>query len=377
MSHLSNGLFGAQNIYDPYFTTNPVTRLSFLRQSNTLLQKASQHPSAKYLCLQNFNPLRTKEGSLQYLPYDAVRPIVGEPYGQSEAEETKNFNSSSRKPILVFLGLDLEAKTAGVNLDSYSGIPYFALDLSRQDEATISSLASSGSSFVPTRVELGFSYQESSIYAQARSFIDWNQRNAFCSSCGSPTLSIHGGAKIICPPTDNGVKRGSCPIRIGLHNTAFPRTDPTLIAAPVSADGKRVLLGRGKRWPPNYFSCLSGFVEPAESLESATRREVYEEAGVKVGDVQIHSSQAWPYPSTLLMGTIGQCKEASDERITYPEQELDEARWFEFGEVKEALDHGHAMWEDPPKGYTGIRVPGDKLMAHRTLRGALKLFARR
>ncbi|KAF4556090.1 NUDIX domain-containing protein 5 [Elsinoe fawcettii] len=377
MSHLSSGLFGAQNIYDPYFTTNPVTRLSFLRQSNTLLHKASQNPSAKYLCLQNFNPLRTSQGSLQYLPYDAVRSIIGEPYAQSEADETKNFNSTNKKPILIFLGLDLEAKAKGVELESYSGVPYFALDVSRQDEGTISSLTSSGSAFTPTRVELGFSYEQSSIYAQARSFIDWNQRNAYCSSCGGATLSVHGGAKIICPPADNGVKRGSCPTRIGLHNTAFPRTDPTLIAAPVSADGKRVLLGRGKRWPPNYFSALSGFVEPAESLESATRREVYEESGVKVGDVQIHSSQAWPYPSTLLVGTIGQCRDAADEKITYPEKELDEARWFEFDEVKEALDHGHAMWEDPPKGYTGIRVPGNKLMAHRTLRGVLKLFARR
>lgn len=378
MSFLSAGLFGSQNIYDPYFTTNPVTRLSFLRQSNTLLHKASQHPSAKYLCMQNFNPLRSKDGNLHYVNYDHIRPIIGEPFKDDEATQSQNFNSSIKKPILIFLGLDLESKAAGVDLDSYQGVPYFALDVSRQEQSTIDGLAASTSAaFAPTRVELGFSNEESSIYAQARSFIDWNQRNAYCSSCGSPTLSVHGGTKIICPPVDNGKRRGSCPTRIGLHNTAFPRTDPTLIAAPVSADGKRVLLGRGKRWPPNYYSALSGFVEPAESLESAMRREVYEESGVKVGDVQIHSSQAWPYPSTLLVGTIGQCKEASDEKITYPEKELDEAKWFEFGEVKEALDHGHAMWEDPPRGYTGIRVPGDKLMAHRTLRGVLKLFGRK
>ncbi|PNS21640.1 hypothetical protein CAC42_999 [Sphaceloma murrayae] len=378
MSSLGSGLFGKQNIYDPYFTINPVTRLSFLRQSNTLLHKASQHPSTKYLCLHNFNPLRTQTGQLQYASYDQVQPIIGEPYKDDEAVQSQNFDSSTKQPILVFLGLDLEAKAEGVDLQAYQGVPYFALDVSRQEQSSIESLTSATSAmFAPTRVELGLSYAESSIYAQARSFIDWNQRNVYCSSCGSPTLSVQGGSKIICPPADNGIRRGSCPTRIGLHNTAFPRTDPTLIAAPVSADGKRVLLGRGKRWPPNYYSALSGFVEPAESLESATRREVYEESGVTVGDVQIHSSQAWPYPSTLLVGTIGQCRESAHEKITYPEKELDEAKWFEFAEVEEALNHGHAMWEDPPKGYTGIRVPGDKLMAHRTLRGVLKLFGRR
>lgn len=373
MSHLSSGLFGSQNLYDPYFTTSPIDRLSFLRTSNALLHKASIHPSAKYLCMHDFNPLR-KDGRLQYVKYDQVRDIIGEPYKSEEKEVVKNFDSSKKNPVLVFLGMDLDAKAAGLGVGDYQGVPYFALDVSQQPKSTLEALAGDGAAFAPTRVELTFSYAESSIYSQARSFIDWNLRNHYCSSCGSKTLSVQGGSKVICPLVDGGVTRKNCATRTGLHNTAFPRTDPTLIAAPVSHDGKRVLLGRGKRWPPKYYSCLSGFVEPGESMETATRREVWEESGVKVGDVQIHSSQAWPYPSTLLVGAIAQCREKKHEKITYPEQELEEAKWFELGEVEEALDHGHAMWEEPPKGYKGIRVPGDKLMAHRTLRGVLKLF---
>lgn len=376
MSKLTTGLFNGQNIYEPYFTTSPVTRLSFLRSDNALLHKASQHQSAKYLCMHNFNPLR-KDGQLQHLKYAHVRDITGEPYKEPEEQQIQAFNSDTKRPILVFLGLDLEAKASGVEIGDYKGIPYFALDVTQQPQPVVDALSrSSSAAFSPTRVELNFSYTDSAIYAQARSFLDWNIRNAFCSSCGSRTLSVQGGAKIICPASDAGVGRPSCPTRTGLHNTAFPRTDPTVIAAPVSADAKRVLLGRGKLWPQNYWSCLAGFVEPGESMETATRREVWEESGVRVGDVQIHSSQAWPYPSTLLVGTIAQCREKADERVTYPEAELEEARWFELGEVEEALGHGHAMWESPPKGYTGIRVPGDKLMAHRTLRGVLKLFHR-
>lgn len=387
MSTLRGGLFGGQNIYDAYFTTSPLTRLSFLRQSNELLHKASQHSSAKYLCMYELNPLRNSDKSLLYLPYSKVQSIIGEPYIESTKAQTDSFNSLFPTPPLIFLGLDLESKAqaSGLSLSTdpsqiYTGTPYFALDCTNIREELLSSLTSATTNFEPTRVDLSLSHAQSSVYAQARSYLDWLSHNRFCSSCGSVTLPINGGTKIICPPHDAAFPDRpprNCQTRTGLHNTAFPRTDPTLIAAPISADGRRVLLGHGKRWPENYFSCLSGFIEPAESMESATRREVWEESGVKVGDVSIHSSQAWPYPSTLLVGTIGVCESKQDEMVSYPEQELGEARWFDLKEVEEALDHGHAMWEAPPRGWTGLRLPSEKLMAHRVLRGVIKLFGRR
>lgn len=67
--------------------------------------------------------------------------------------------------------------------------------------------------------------------------------------------------------------------------------DPVVIVAVLSRDGKRVLLGRQKRFPPDMYSCLAGFLEPGESLEDAVRREVWEESGVKVGPVSYHSTQ--------------------------------------------------------------------------------------
>lgn len=335
--------------------------------------------------MHELNPLRNKDGSLAFLEYDKVNSIIGEPYSESEKAQIDNFDSTRRLPTLVFLGLDLEAKASNLSLSidptqEYTGTPYFVLDCTNIPEQQLSTLTDTNTSFAPTRVDLSLSYPQSALYAQARSYLDWHNHNKYCSSCGSPTLPVQGGTKIVCPPKDAAHPDRShrnCQTRTGLHNTAFPRTDATLITAPVSADGKRILLGRGKRWPDKYFSCLSGFIEPAESMESATRREVWEESGVKVHQVQIHSSQAWPYPSTLLVGTIGQCDRKEDEAISYPEKELGEAKWFELDEVKEALDHGHAMWEEPPKGWTGIRLPPDKLMAHRTLRGVIKLFGRR
>lgn len=84
--------------------------------------------------------------------------------------------------------------------------------------------------------------------------------------------------------------------------------------AVLSPDRERILLGRQVRystchlrshpdarlqraWPKKFYSCLAGFVETGETLEEAARREVYEEAGIEIGDVYYHSSQPWPYPS--------------------------------------------------------------------------------
>lgn len=67
--------------------------------------------------------------------------------------------------------------------------------------------------------------------------------------------------------------------------------------AVVSHDGQKIMLGRQARWPPFWFSTLAGFCEPAESIEEAVRREVYEESGVELSRVVIHSSQPWPYPA--------------------------------------------------------------------------------
>lgn len=161
------------------------------------------------------------------------------------------------------------------------------------------------------------------IYAQARALIDWNDRNPFCAGCGQPTLSVNAGGKRVCPSQDQSpvktylddsskpvaasgppYKRPDCPARHGISNLQFPRTDPTVIMAVVSSDGQRIMLGRQKRWPPYWYSTLAGFCEPAESIEEAVRREVWEEAGVSIGRVVIHSTQPWPFPANLMVSLL-------------------------------------------------------------------------
>jgi NAD+ diphosphatase len=74
-----------------------------------------------------------------------------------------------------------------------------------------------------------------------------------------------------------------------------------IIVAVLSKDGTKTLMGRQKRFPPGFYSCLAGFLEPGETLEEAVRREVWEESGVKVGPVNYHSTQVYPTVSNEIL----------------------------------------------------------------------------
>jgi NAD+ diphosphatase len=116
----------------------------------------------------------------------------------------------------------------------------------------------------------------------------------------------------------------------------FPRTDPVVIMVVRHARG--ILLGRQAAWKPGMYSALAGFVEPGETIEDAARREVFEEAGVRVGSVRYVSSQPWPFPSNLMIGLVG---EALSQEITRDAAELEDARWFSREETLLMLARRH------------------------------------
>ena len=77
-------------------------------------------------------------------------------------------------------------------------------------------------------------------------------------------------------------------------------------------------------------SCLAGFVEAGETLESCVVREVREEVGIIVEDVTYQSSQPWPFPHSLMIGF--RARYASGE-LVLDETEIAAAAWYRRDDV--------------------------------------------
>ena len=111
--------------------------------------------------------------------------------------------------------------------------------------------------------------------------------------------------------------------------------------------GNACLLGRSPGWQAGMFSCLAGFVEPGETLEAAVRREVVEEAGIKVGAVRYLASQPWPFPASLMIGCHG---EAESDEIEIDPNEIETALWVSREDLAAAFDGSNPALQPARRG---------------------------
>ena len=123
------------------------------------------------------------------------------------------------------------------------------------------------------------------------------------------------------------------------------------------AKGDFCLLGKsqGRMAQSNFYSALAGFVDQGESLEEAVRREVKEEAGISVGQVSYHSSQPWPFPSSLMIGCHGI---ALNQEIVIDTEEMADVAWFDRTQVMSAI-----AGDNP-----NLRIPGPGAIAHHLIK---------
>ena len=175
------------------------------------------------------------------------------------------------------------------------------------------------------------------LLAYARAMVVWHERHRFCGTCGQPTQSAEGGHLRRCTNEDCRAEH-------------YPRTDPAIIV--LVEDGDRCLLARKPEWPPGIHSTIAGFVEPGENLREAVVREVLEETGIEVGEVVFHSSQPWPFPSSLMLGFTA-TRVGGELRVD--PKELEDARWFERARIRERVEAGE------------LRLPGEVSIARRLI----------
>jgi NAD+ diphosphatase len=293
------------------FSGNPLNRASDRRVDAAWIAEQLAKPASLAVAMWNGRPLveTAKDGGAQiaYLPAGMARELSGGP------------------ERLLFLGL-------------WNEIAVFAVDLEGSADPADGPLEGLGRFEDLRAIALTLPPPDAAILATAKSMFEWRRKHRFCAACGEVSNAVDGGWKRVCP---------ACATQ---H---FPRTDPVVIMLAVK--GERCLLGRQAAWPKLMFSALAGFLEPGESIEEACARELFEEAALRVTAVRYHSTQPWPYPSSLMIGLIAQVE--NDDAVA-DQVEIDEVRWFSRQEAR-AMIRGDLA---------DAKAPGALAIAHQLIK---------
>ncbi|SNS44111.1 NAD(+) diphosphatase [Tardiphaga sp. 20_F10_N6_6] len=293
----------------PAFVSNTLDRAAHLRFSDEKLFALEGKSSSRAYVIYRDSLVMKKDG-------DAQRALL-------TIDEALKFGAN---PGTVFLGLRDGDAVFGMGI----GAPAVEKLLTRDDVVVSELRGMAMQGMVPP--------EQLSAVAQAKSLVSWHQRHGFCANCGTKSSMAEGGWKRVCP---------SC------KTEHFPRTDPVVIM--LVEKGDKCLLGRQKQFAPGMYSCLAGFVEAAETIEDAVKREIFEESGIRCTDVTYYMTQPWPYPSSLMIGCSAR---AISDEITVDKMELEDARWFD-------RDEAMLMWKrEHPDGLAG---PHPFAIAHHLL----------
>lgn len=277
------------------FAGNPLDRDSERRGDEAFLAEKLADPESLAVALWNGKPL--------------VEDILGE-------------DGKPKGVQIAYLRADMAQDLAGGNekllyMGLWKDIAVFAVDVEGAADPAEGPLQGLGRFEELRGAAASMPPADAGILATAKSMFEWRRRHRWCSACGQKTEVSDGGWKRVC---------SSC----GAEH--FPRTDPVAIMLAIH-DGK-CLLGRQAMWPKGMFSALAGFIEPGETIEEACARELQEEAGLKATAVRYHSSQPWPWPSSLMMGLMADVETAD----AAPDQtELEEVRWFTREEARRLI----------------------------------------
>ena len=155
---------------------------------------------------------------------------------------------------------------------------------------------------------------------------EWLYATRYCPRCGGRLEPRLAGHELEC---------------VECHRRQFPRTDPAVIMVITQGepgtDDESLLLGRQDSWPEGRYSTLAGFLEPGETLEDAVRREVAEETGVRVGEVDVLRQPAVAAPGQPDARVPGARRVTRDRGRRL---EIEDARWFTRAQMRAEAEAG-------------------------------------
>lgn len=136
----------------------------------------------------------------------------------------------------------------------------------------------------------------------------WYDGHRFCGKCGKK-LRHHETLRAL---------------QCDCGNLVFPVIAPAVIVAVTNGDKLLVTRYAGREF--KGMALIAGFCEIGERAEDTVRREVMEEAGLKVKNLRYFDSQPWGYASNLLLGYF--CELDGSQEIHFDHEELQEAFWI-------------------------------------------------
>jgi len=232
----------------------------------------------------------------------------------------EGYLNADRVAALIASGEFKEGSRYFLGLDSVTGDPYFAWDTQwsvakTDDEMKVgfTTLRDVGAALSAIDVELA-------LHAVALS--NWHRAHPCCSKCGAPTRVDLGGAVRVCDAD---------------KSQHHPRTDGAVIVL-IRDNDDRILLGHQPIWPEGRFSCFAGFLEPGETFEQCVAREVFEESGVSVREINYLGSQPWPFPASIMI--------SFDAVTDFPDAarpdgtEITEVKWFTRDQLRAEANAG-------------------------------------
>ncbi|XP_029325195.1 nucleoside diphosphate-linked moiety X motif 13 isoform X3 [Mus caroli] len=208
-----------------------------------------------------------------------------------------------------------------------------------------------GGSFIKLRQALfQLNSVDSSLLFTAQALLRWHDGHQFCSKSGQPTQKNMAGSKRVCPSS---------------KIIYYPQMAPVVIT--LVSDGARCLLARQSSFPKGLYSALAGFCDIGESVEEAVHREVAEEVGLEVENLQYSASQHWPFPNSSLMIACHATVKPGHTEIQVNLKELEAAAWFSLDEVTTALRRKGSLALQPSEA-SSLLLPPKLAIAHHLIK---------